>query len=85
MKLVFTKRARLDYLWFREKDNKLFRKINDFIEEIKRTPFTGTGKPEPLKYLSGYWSRRINSQHRLVYTVSEQEVTIISCRFHYQK
>lgn len=64
---------------------KICKKIADLIEEIRKNPFAGKGKPEPLKYnLSGYWSRRITDEHRLVYTVSENEVQIISCKYHYQ-
>lgn len=84
MKVIFTEASWKDYLWFQENDRKLLKRINNFIKEIKRSPFEGTGKPEPLKAnLSGYWSRRINSEHRLVYGVSEDQLTIISCRFHY--
>ncbi|QTA88974.1 Txe/YoeB family addiction module toxin [Desulfonema magnum] len=86
MKVIFTEASWKDYLWFQENNRKLLKRINNFIKEIKRSPFEGTGKPEPLKAnLSGYWSRRINSEHRLVYGVSEDKLTIISCRFHYEK
>jgi toxin YoeB len=86
MKLVFTDSSWDDYLWFQENDRKLLKRINVLIKETKRTPFDGIGKPEPLKAdLSGYWSRRINSEHRFVYGVSEIELTVISCRFHYNK
>ena len=86
MKLVFTDSSWDDYLWFQENDRKLLKRINVLIKETKRTPFDGIGKPEPLKAdLSGYWSRRINSEHRFVYGVSETELTVISCRFHYNK
>jgi len=72
MKLVFTDSSWDDYLWFQENDRKLLKRINVLIKETKRTPFDGIGKPEPLKAdLSGYWSRRINSEHRFVYGVSE--------------
>ncbi|HEY9613272.1 Txe/YoeB family addiction module toxin [Allocoleopsis sp.] len=65
-------------------DKKIHRKIITLINDILRQPFTGLGKPEPLKHeLSGYWSRRITDEHRLVYGVSETEVIILSCRFHY--
>lgn len=60
-------------------------RILKLINEIKRTPFKGTGKPEPLKYqLKGKWSRRITDEHRLVYEVSDDLITIISCKFHYE-
>jgi toxin YoeB len=65
-------------------DKKIHRKIVTLINDILRQPFTGLGKPEPLKYeLSGYWSRRITDEHRLVYEVTETEIIILSCRFHY--
>jgi toxin YoeB len=85
MKLVFTETSWSDYLWFQENDRKLLKRINTLIKEAKRAPFEGIGNPEPLKAdLSGYWSRRINLEHRLVYGVSDTELTIISCRFHYK-
>ncbi|GCL37404.1 hypothetical protein SR1949_25130 [Sphaerospermopsis reniformis] len=68
MKLTFTEAAWNDYLWFQDTDKKLLERINTLIKEILRTPFEGMGKPKPLKAnLSGYWSRRINAEHRLVY------------------
>jgi toxin YoeB len=86
MKLLFTEASWTDYLWFQENDKKLLNRINSLIKEIKRDSFGGIGKPEPLKAnLRGYWSRRINSEHRLVYGVSEDLLTIISCKFHYEK
>ncbi|MDM8522897.1 Txe/YoeB family addiction module toxin [Desulfococcaceae bacterium HSG8] len=86
MKVIFTEASWKNYLWFQKNNRKLLKRINNFVKEIKRSPFEGTGKPEPLKAdLSGYWSRRINSEHRLVYGVSEDKLTIISCRFHYEK
>ena len=86
MKLVFTELGWDDYLWFQKNDRNLLKRINSLIKDVKRDPFNGIGKPEPLKgVLSGYWSRRINSEHRLVYGVSKTELTIISCRFHYKK
>jgi toxin YoeB len=86
MKLVFTESAWNDYLWFQENDRRLLKRINTLIKETMRTPSEGIGKPERLKAnLSGYWSRRINEEHRLVYGVTETELVIIACRFHYQK
>ena len=62
----------------------MIRKINDLIKDIQRTPFEGIGKPEPLKFdLAGYWSRRIDQEHRLVYQIVENEIIIIACRYHY--
>jgi len=86
MKLTFTELGWQDYLWFQENDPKLLKRINELIKDTKREPFKGLGKPEPLKVdLAGYWSRRINDEHRLVYGVSATELVIISCRFHYHK
>ncbi len=85
MKLVFTESAWQDYLWFQEKDRQLLKRINQLIKDTLRTPFEGLGKPEPLKAdLSGYWSRRINGEHRLVYGVTQTDIVIISCRYHYK-
>ena len=86
MRLVFTPSAWEDYLWFQEHDRQLLKRINLLITGILRDPFEGIGKPEPLKgELSGYWSRRINQEHRVVYTTSSTEVVIIACRYHYNK
>ena len=85
MKLTFTEDGWDDYLWFQENDKKLLKRINTLIKEVLRTPLEGIGKPEPLKAnLSGYWSRRINPEHRLVYEVLEDSIMIVACRFHYQ-
>ncbi|MDJ0728537.1 MAG: Txe/YoeB family addiction module toxin [Crocosphaera sp.] len=84
MKITFTEASWKDYLWFQENNKKLLKRINLLIKETLRNPFEGIGKPEPLKAnLSGYGSRRINSEHRLVYQVFSEEIIIISCRFHY--
>ena len=81
MKLTFTESAWQDYLWVQDQNRPLLKRLNDLIRDTLRSPFRGIGKPEPLKgELSGYWSRRINSEHRLVYEVSETTLTIISCR-----
>jgi toxin YoeB len=86
MKLVFSKSSWADYIWFQENDKKLLIRINSLIKEISRSPFEGTGKPEPLKAnLAGFWSRRINSEHRLVYKVTDTEIIFVSFRFHYTK
>lgn len=86
MKLTFTESAWSDYLWLQEHDKDLLKRTNALIKDVLRSPFEGIGKPEPLKAnLSGYWSRRINSEHRLVYKVSEGAILIVSCRFHYRK
>ncbi len=86
MKLVFSKSSWSDYLWFQENDKKLLLRVNSLIKEIERSPFKGVGKPEALKAnLAGFWSRRINSEHRLVYKVTETEIIFVSFRFHYTK
>jgi toxin YoeB len=84
MNLLFTDEAWEDYLYWQSTDKQTLKKVNSLIKEIKRTPFTGTGKPEPLKHsLQGCWSRRINSEHRLVYEIDGNIIKIIACRFHY--
>jgi toxin YoeB len=86
MKLGFTPSAWDDYLWFQEHDRQLLKRINLLIQDTLRTPFSGIGKPERLKAdLAGHWSRRINDEHRLVYTATATEMTIIACRYHYSK
>jgi toxin YoeB len=86
MKLSFTPSGWEDYLWFQEHDRKLLKRINLLIKDVLRTPFEGIGKPELLKAdLSGYWSRRITDEHRLIYITTPHEVTIVACRFHYMK
>jgi toxin YoeB len=83
MRLVFTASAWSDYLWFQDRDRKLLKRINSHIKDTMRTPHAGLGKPEALKAnLSGYWSRRINDEHRLVYT--GDDLIIVACRYHYE-
>lgn len=84
MKITFTKNAWEDYISWQVEDKKILNRINQLIKDISRTPFDGIGSPEPLKFdLSGYWSRRINREHRLVYQFKNNEILIYSCRFHY--
>ena len=84
MKLVFSEQAWEDYLYWQKSDKKLVQRINDLIKEITRTPHTRTGKPEPLKHaLAGYWSRRVNDEHRIVYKVEDGSVLIAQLRYHY--
>lgn len=86
MKLVFTELGWEDYLWFQDNDRQLLKRINLLIRDALRSPESGFGKPERLKAnLSGQWSRRINTEHRLVYSFTETELTVISCRFHYTR
>jgi toxin YoeB len=85
MNLTFTPSAWNDYQWFVDQDRKLLKRLNQLIKDTLRTPFAGIGKPEPLKGdLVGYWSRRINDEHRLIYRVKGDDVIIIACRYHYQ-
>jgi len=85
MKLTFTEAGWDDYLWFQDTDKKLLKRINLLIKDALRNPFEGIGKPESLKAnLSGYWSRRINTEHRLVYEVLDDSILVVACRFHYQ-
>ena len=84
MVFTFSENAWEDYLYWQKIDKKIVKKINGLIKEIQRTPFEGTGKPEPLRYdLAGYWSRRIDREHRLIYQVVDNEILIYACRFHY--
>ncbi len=84
MKLIFVDESWEDYLFWQKSDKQMLKKINTLIKEISRTPFTGTGKPEPLKFkYKGYWSRRINHEHRLIYRVVDNEIWIAKCRHHY--
>jgi toxin YoeB len=89
MTTAFTDHGWSDYVYWLESDPETLQKINNLIKDIKRDPFRGLGKPEPLKgNLAGYWSRRITDAHRLVYRVHglkpDQVVTVIQARFHYQ-
>ncbi|MBK8850516.1 MAG: Txe/YoeB family addiction module toxin [Saprospiraceae bacterium] len=80
----FLKNAWEDYISWQADDRKILKKINELIKDIKKTPYSGLGKPEALKYdLSGYWSRRIDMEHRLVYKVIDDEILIYACRYHY--
>jgi toxin YoeB len=84
MNILFTDEAWEDYLYWQQTDKQTLRKINQLLKEIQRTPFTGIGKPEPLKHqLQGCWSRRIDSEHRLVYEITDNMLKVIGCRFHY--
>ena len=84
IKITFSRNAWEDYLSWQREDKKILRKINDLIKDTQRTPFEGLGKPEPLKFdLSGYWSRRIDLGHRLVYQYQDNEILIYSSKFHY--
>jgi toxin YoeB len=82
--LAWTGEAWSDYLYWQGQDKKNLKRINHLIEESLRNPFDGIGKPEPLKEnLTGFWSRRIDDTHRLVYAVTDEYLTVIACRYHY--
>ena len=84
MKLVFSGTAWEDYLHWQATDKKLLQRINALIKECQRSPFQGIGKPEPLRgNLAGWWSRRIDHEHRLVYRVADGALQIAQCRYHY--
>ena len=84
MKLVFSEQAWEDYLHWQKTDKKLVQRINELIRDIARSPHAGIGKPEPLRHaLSGYWSRRINDEHRIVYKVVDDSMWIAQLRYHY--
>ncbi|MEU5808199.1 Txe/YoeB family addiction module toxin [Streptomyces sp. NPDC047718] len=84
MKVVFSGRSWEQYTYWATADPKVLKRINRMIKEIQRTPFEGAGKPEPLKEnLSGWWSRRITDEHRLVYRIKDQAVEIAQARYHY--
>jgi len=86
MKITFAKNAWEDYTSWLKDDRKMLKKINELIKDIQKTPFSGIGKPEPLKYdLAGLWSRRIDLEHRLVYSFKDDSVIIYSCKYHYDK
>jgi len=87
MEIEFTPRAlsQLDY-WKQTGNDAILRKIRVLLESIAQSPFSGIGKPEPLKHqLSGFWSRRINDEHRLVYAIQDGRIVVVQCRFHYSK
>jgi toxin YoeB len=84
MKVLFAENAWEDYLYWQQNDKKILKRINLLIGDIQREPFKGIGKPEPLKFnWPGYWSRRINKEHRLVYKIQDDTISIAQCRYHY--
>jgi toxin YoeB len=83
VRLVFEDQGWEDYTSWLKTDRKMLARINKLIEEVRRDPFTGIGKPDPLKYLPGAWSRRIDDAHRLVYIVTEAEIIFLAARYHY--
>ena len=86
MKILFHDKAFLEYLSWQNNNKKTLKRINELIKDIMRNPYEGIGKPEPLRYqLSGYWSRRINIEDRLIYKIEGDLLIIISCSEHYKK
>ena len=84
MKIVFAGKAWEDYLYWQQYDKKTLKRINSLIKAIQRDPFEGIGDPEPLRFnWSGFWSRRIDREHRLVYAVEDCALLIAQCRYHY--
>jgi len=84
MKYTFVDESWEDYLYWQMNDRKMMIKINELLKDIARNPFTGIGKPEPLKFkYKGFWSRRINDEHRLIYRYKDDEILIAKSRFHY--
>lgn len=84
MKIIFLDSAWEDYLFWQQQDKKTLKKINLLIKDTQRSPFEGLGKPEPLKHhLSGWWSRRIDLEHRLIYKLEDDSLIIMQCRYHY--
>jgi len=84
MNLTFAPKAWDSYLYWQKTDKAIIKRINALIKDIQQSPFEGIGKPEPLKHaLSGFWSRRINDEHRIVYKVTEDNILIAQLRYHY--
>jgi len=86
MEIYWSSIAEEDYLFWKKTDKKIKTKIDLLLEDIQKNPYKGLGKPEPLKYeAKGFWSRRIDKKHRLVYVVANEIIHVIQCRYHYQK
>lgn len=84
MKIQFSENGWEDYLYWQKTDKNMLRRINSLIQDIQRAPFEGLGKPEPLRHaLSGFWSRRINDEHRIVYSMEDNVLRIAQVRYHY--
>ena len=85
MQIKFADAAWADYLFWQQADKATLKRIHVLIKDIQRSPFEGIGKPEPLRHnFSGFWSRRIDEEHRLVYTIDDDCIVIVQCRYHYQ-
>ena len=86
MDLVFVKKAWEDYVYWQQTDKSTLKRINLLIKETQHTPFSGVGKPEPLKFnMASCWSRRIDTEHRLVYKIQNEMLIILQCRYHYER
>ncbi|GLI33969.1 Txe/YoeB family addiction module toxin [Desulforhabdus amnigena] len=84
MRIIFSEHAWEDYLYWQRTDRKILERINKLIKEIQHSPFEGTGKPEPLRHgLSGYWSRRVTDEHRIVYKIDQDSLHLAQLRYHY--
>jgi toxin YoeB len=84
MKYIFVDESWEDYLYWQKTDKKNFKRINDLLKDLSGNPFSGLGKPEPLKHkYKGFWSRRIDKEHRLIYSVKDNKIHIAKCRFYY--
>lgn len=84
MKYIFVDESWEDYLYWQKTNKKILKRVNELLKDISRNPHTGIGKPEPLKYkYKGFWSRRIDGEHRLIYKFKENKILIAKCRFHY--
>jgi toxin YoeB len=85
MNFVFTELSWEDYLYWQKNYKQKLKRINELLKDISRNPYQGIGKPEPLKFnYAGFWSRRIDEEHRLIYRVIDDEIQIVKCRFHYE-
>jgi toxin YoeB len=84
MKIIFTKKAKVDFDYWKSRNLPQYQKVKKLIFDIKKSPFRGLGKPEPLKHdYAGFWSRRIDRTHRLIYKVEKQKIIIVACKYHY--
>jgi len=84
MKLIFSENAWEDYLYWQKTDKKILKRVNKLIKDVQQNKYEGIGKPEPLKHnLSGFWSRRINNEHRLVYKIENNTILIAQIKYHY--
>ena len=84
-RIVFLPKAFDDFTNWATEDKQVYRKLITLIQDVQRNPFSGLGKPEALRHdLRGYWSRRINDEHRLVYKVTDEDLIIVACKYHYE-